>query len=261
MDWDGSPLPEGRRSVRARPGKMSRRGLVDAQRRALRQAARSMITTTRFTTATRYPGELKGVDTAISWPTVPNTTNTNTNIQILNGIAAGTGSYQRVGRKVISKSLRISGYAECNIVTTAAGSDLYGNIIRFIVVWDKQPSGAAYPNFDAIFGKTNSAGVATSDIWSPPAYNTMDRFRVLKDWMIMCEPDSTPTAGNVSVYRFPVECYLRLANLESNYSGPNATETDVNTGSLYLIARCITNDATATTWGTYLTTRLRYVDP
>lgn len=248
-----------RPSVRSRrPGGATRAAAL-AQRRALRLAARSMVTP-RWTTGVRYPGELKGVDTNISSAQVIATTGTNGDVYGLNLIASGTGSFQRVGRKVTGKSVRVMGYADCTLVTSAAGSDLYGNWLRMILVWDKQSSGANYPTFDTMFAKTVAAGTESSDIWSPPAYDTMSRFTVLKDWTMCVEPESTPTAGNTASYRLPFDVFVKLPGWETSYSDTTADITSINSGALYLILRANTNDATITTWGVYATARFRYSD-
>lgn len=262
LDWDGTQMTPSRRSVKGRRRATSKSAMVMAQRRALRMAARS-VASRHYGPPGPYPvGELKGMDTVVSWANVADTTNTNANTEVLNLIQTGTGSWNRIGRKVCLKSIRVMGYTECYIVTTGAGSDLYGNVLRLCLVWDKQPSGAAIPTFDDIFQYTTQAGTEATSFFSPPAFDTMDRFRVIKDWSINCFPESTPSAGNVAIYRHHVDEYVPLPNLDVNYSGQSTPMTiaDINTGALYLIGRALTNDATSTNFAAYFNCRIRYVD-
>ena len=53
--------------------------------------------------------EKKGLDTNLYIASVINTSNTNTNCFVVNLIQQGSGSWNRVGRKVNLKSLRIKG--------------------------------------------------------------------------------------------------------------------------------------------------------
>lgn len=253
-----------RTSVRSRGtyGKLNKSAMVLAQRKALRLASRAVAGRHYGPPGPAPRGELKGMDTLVEWTSVLSTTNTNGNTEVLNLVQTGTGSWNRVGRKVCLKSIRVMGYVECNIKTIAATDELYGNVFRMCIVWDKQPSGAAIPAFDDIFGYTTQTGSEATNIYSPPKYDSLDRFRVIKDWAYDFNPECTPTNGNVQIRRMDIDEYIALPNLESNYSGQSnpMTIADINTGALYLIGRCITNDAASSQCGAYLNCRLRYVD-
>jgi len=240
---------------------------VLAQRRALRLAARSMVPAKRWSGRPGKQGELKGLDTAINSVTPPafnpvvDDPGLNTSAVVLNLIQTGTGSWNRIGRKTSLKSLRIRGYAECLIFNNAT-SDFFGNWLRISVVWDRQPSGGTIPIWQNIFSDTSQTGAETSVPWSQPAFDTMDRFRVIKEMTIQFIPQNTPPTGQFSRIVAPVDEYIRLPDLESNYSGQSSpmTISDINTGALYLYARCLTNSPGDTVCNFIAGCRVRYTD-
>jgi len=206
-------------------------------------------------------GELKGMDTPINIGGVLATTNTNVDILPLNLIQAGNGSWNRVGRKVHLKSLRLQGQISNTYVRT--GGNWQGNTVRFSVVWDQQPSSNTVPNFDTIFGVTAQTGVESTAMFSPPKYDNMDRFRVLKDW----REDFTPGVAvgadtNYLIEYRAVDCYLSLKDLEVVFSGQSnpMTIADISTGALYFIARAEVNNATESVATVELNARIRYSD-
>lgn len=239
---------------------------VMAQRRALRMAARDTRLLGIPRMSQSYGGmrggdELKGMDTLIDYPTIASTTGTNDQITTLNLIQAGTGSWNRIGRKSTLKSVRLTGWVTVNHYRTAG--DWQPNIVRLILVWDKQPAGAAEPLFSDIFGQTSQAGTETSTWWNQPKYDTMSRFTVLKDWTY----ESTAEAGvaaDADVFRrnFHVDCFVRLPNLETTFSGQSSPMTiaDINNGALYFIARTRINIGTSTDANLTLQSRVRYLD-
>lgn len=241
---------------------------VLAQRRALRLAARSMVPAKRWSSRMAQKGELKGMDTTIdnttpaTWTNpVLSTTNTNGSCAVLNLIQTGTGSWNRIGRKVTLKSVRIKGFAEGFIFQTAT-NDFNGNMMRVVLVWDKQPSGAAIPAYDDIFSETNQSGVESTVVWSQTAYDTLDRFRVIKDMTIPFEMENTVSATNATRIVVPIDEYIKLPDLESNYSGQSTPMTiaDINSGALYLYARSLFNVAADSTTALYVNCRVRYTD-
>lgn len=190
-------------------------------------------------------GEVKGVDAALTQASVLATTNTNGGIQVMNLVPPGSGSFNRVGRKTYSKSLRLKGSISALITSVAASSDLQGGFVRMVVVWDKQPSGVL-PTFDTMFGITDQAGTESSSVLAPLRYDNMDRFRVLKDTVLDFNPKAiSPNASDsVTVVRTFDE-YIILGGKESLYSGQTATQTiaDISTGALYVVWRAGLNTA------------------
>jgi len=265
--------PAGRRDIRSASRTYGSRAsaAVAAQRRALRMAARDtrLLGLPRMSQGyggIRSGGELKGMDTIINNATVGfnpvlATTNTNGSSEVLNLIQTGTGSWNRIGRKTCLKSVRVKGYAECTVFQNAT-NDFTGNAMRVVLVWDRQPSGATVPAFDDIFSDTNQGGAETTVMWSQPAFDTLDRFRVVKDMTIQFLAENTPAATNFTRIFVPIDEYVRLPELESNYSGQSVPMTiaDINNGALYLIARAQTQNAATTEFSLEAVCRLRYVD-
>ena len=111
----------------------------------------------------------KGLDTDISLSPAIDTTNTNASSFVLNLVQQGNGSWNRVGRKIIPKSLRIKGFVNILSTPTFATGVATPTFLRMVVVYDKQPSGGAIPTFDTIFGITAQDGTESCpDITSPP---------------------------------------------------------------------------------------------
>jgi len=209
-------------------------------------------------------GEKKGMDTDVSLTPIIATTNTNGSAFCLNLIQNGAASWNRIGRKSHLKSLRLTGNFLFNSQPSATGSAI-DNFVRMVVVWDNQISGAALPQFDAIFGITDQSGTESCpDITCPPRYDNMDRFKVLSDTIIEQPPLPIQTfAGTAATaHHVPFDKYIRLNNLESVYatnSNP-MTIADLSTGALYVYFRAKNNvggQAIVTSDGI---ARIRYTD-
>jgi len=210
-------------------------------------------------------GEVKGVDTLLTLTPIIASTNTNGSIQVINLIAPGSGSFNRIGRKAYLKSLRIKGYLDAAITSVAASSDLSGGVVRMVVVWDRQPSSGAIPNFNDIFGVTDQAGTESSTIMAPIRYDNMDRFKILKECTWDFNPEAiSPNAGDVLNMQKAFDEYVKLSGQETVFSGQTATQTiaDISTGALYIVWRSSINTAGTFIAGVNSQTfaRLRYTD-
>lgn len=217
-----------------------------------------------FASAVRSVSEKKGVDTDISLTPVIATTSTNASSFVLNLIQAGNGSWNRVGRKVHSKSLRIKGLVSISNTPTFATGAGVGNFLRMVVVWDKQPSSGAIPTFDAIFGITAQDGTESCpDITCPPRYDNMDRFQVLLDRCYKSEDLAVPAFGSAPTMTqyMPIDEYVKLGARETVFSGQSAPMTiaDISTGALYVFFRAAGNVA-ASVAAVDGIARLRYTD-
>lgn len=213
----------------------------------------------------QYRGEIKGVDTLLTLSPIIATTTTNGSIQVINLIVPGSGSFNRIGRKAHLQSLRIKGYLTAAVTSVAATSDLTAGLVRMVVVWDKQPSSGAIPNFNDIFGVTDQVGTESSTVMAPVRYDNMDRFKILKECVFNFTPQAiSPTAADVMNMKLAVDEYVKLKGLESVYSGQTSPQTiaDISTGALYVVWRASDNLA-----GTFQASvdsqtfaRLRYTD-
>jgi len=210
-------------------------------------------------------GEVKGMDTDLTLNPIINSTNTNGSSFVLNLIQQGAGSWNRVGRKTHINSIRIKGAFNWITVPTFATGSTLTNLVRMTVVWDKQPSGAAVPTFDAVFGITAQDGTESCpDITNPPRYDNMDRFVVLREKTIHQPTTPIPSFGTgpSTTVICELDEYIKVPRLESVYSGNSSPMTiaDISTGAVYVYFRAFYNTA-----GTVIVffdgiARLRYTD-
>ena len=246
------------RSTSPFPYKRSRRLTVTAPPRSYRAPSRVYGRSQQL--------ELKGVDTDLSFAAaaIPATTNGNTFMQPLNIILQGAGSWQRVGRKVKAQSVRVFGVLRHDEDPATSTGDQTGNTVRMAIVWDKQPSGAAIPNFDTIFGVTGNDGTESSSVLDPVRYDNMSRFQILWNKKIDCHVMAGPANAGTTVVQgntYSFDEYIKLNNRESVYATSTNSIADISTGALYFIVRaqyqgasnqCYLLDSTRA--------RLRYVD-
>lgn len=213
----------------------------------------------------RASGEKKGVDTILTLSPVIATTNTNGSMFVVNTVRPGNGSYNRVGRRIFNKSLRIKIRGNMNIVSQTTTYDIEGNSLRMVVVWDTQPSGVL-PTFDTIFGSTTQAGTEATSIVDPIKYDNLQRFKILKDcWLpLNIEAISSGAANADNDYAFFIDEYINLKNRVTTFSGDSSPSTiaDISTGGLYIVFRAAVNSAGVNTVAITADSiaRLRYSD-
>jgi len=216
--------------------------------------------------AVRRVGEKKGVDTVLTLSPILSTTNTNGSSFVLNLVQQGAGSWNRVGRKINLQSVRLRGTLTVTYTAVVATGQTFGNVVRMVLVWDKQPSGAAIPTFDTIFGKTDQTGAEATTFLDPVKYDNMDRFSVLRDCVYAASADQMLSAGTgpTAQSNLQFDEFVKLGNREVVFSGQSAPMTiaDISTGALYVYFRVETNSATFTTVDVDAQSfaRLRYVD-
>jgi len=236
------------------------------QGRALSRAAgvagRRSFRSTRKVLVTA--GDLKGMDTPLNLPILADPT-LNTCVQCVNLIQTGSGSWNRVGRKVFPKSLRLKlgiRYTYANV-----GDQVQGTSVRLAIVWDKNPSGGALPTFQEMFKITEQTGAESTSWKAPPAFDSLGRFVVIRDMIVDINPDNfpTPIVDGISIIKKEMDEYIPLqGGMETVYSGQSnpLTIADVYSGALYFIA--IADEAPPIGYGLQLTSdssaRLRYTD-
>jgi len=209
----------------------------------------------------RDSGEKKGVDTDFGGITVVSSTSTNDDMFVANLIPPGASFFQRVGRKIYSKSLRIQGVFR-HVYAEDVGTLTLGNVLRMVVVWDKQPSGVL-PTFDEIFGGTAQNGASLTGAWLSLRLESQARFVILREKTWNCQILATQS-GNSIANSTHVDEFIKLNNRETTFSGTSdpCTIADVDHGGLYVIWRA---DSDLTTnrvqWSDgEMRCRLRYTD-
>jgi hypothetical protein len=211
--------------------------------------------------AARALGEKKGMDTSISFAQIPSTVNDNSGMIVLNLIQQGAGSWNRVGRKVNLRSIRIRG--EITHTQTTASGNTFGQTVRCVVVWDKQPSSGTIPQWQDMFGFTAQDGTEGTSMYAPIRYDNMDRFSILRD--VTYDPQPGAKSGNPDIvyYYNTIDEYIRLGDRECVFSGQSnpMTIADISTGAIYFCIRAKNNNISSTYSSvTNMTARLRYTD-
>lgn len=169
-------------------------------------------------------------------------------VQLINGVVQGTDYNQRIGRKVVNKSLLFNGN-----ISMASGNNIsnaQGTFCRVVVIYDSQPNSGTIPAGTDIF--------AFNDPNSPMNLNNRDRFKVVIDKR--CQVGAFLTSGGGTLATgSPNDCYwskYKKMNMETIFSNTAATLGSISTGSLYV---CYVSDFATTTILDFVT-RVRYLD-
>jgi hypothetical protein len=181
---------------------------------------------------------------------------------LLNGMVPGTGSNNRVGRKISMKSLAIRGFVRYKQVGTAPSDDY----LRIIVFYDRQPNGAA-PAFGDVIQATDNGGGTTTDAIGPLNINNADRFKVLRDiywstpYALAAEGVALAAKQNIQdCTRANYKMFIKLNGLEEHFNaGVAGTIADITTGSIFMMTVSRTAAANAQ-YEQVFSTRMRYMD-
>lgn len=154
--------------------------------------------------------------------------------QLLNGIALGSENNNRIGRKVLLKSL----YLRLFISKVAGTAQNYSFPVRILIVYDRQTNGAAPALSDILSSATGAA------VESPNNLNNVDRFYTCYD----ITREVQVTGGNSTNYTFTgvyMTKYCKLNLPQTFKSSAGTTVSDIATGSMYLFAIADSTAATA----------------
>lgn len=193
---------------------------------------------------------------------VVHTLSTAGNVTLLNGLIEGVDANQRVGRRVNLKSIKIHMWW----ATSATPAAIVDTHCRYILVYDRQPNGAA-PTWPDIMQNINVASATASDSMSNPNPTNFDRFLILRDGQRSYVPSTIalaphqPAQDDSSFVKQTEQWYVKLNGLESTYiAGAGAgTIADFRTGSLYFFT--LGSNAAANSVVTCtITARCRYSD-
>lgn len=183
--------------------------------------------------------EKKGMDTIVGdiARIIPDVTTTAPLMYVLNLVQEGTGSYNRIGRKIALDSIRIRIRWVCNIATNDASTILPENLLRFVIVWDRQPDGVN-PTWDDVFQDIQGNGTTVFGIMTQPRYSSMSRFTILRDHFATAKVQAvgTATVDTTSVTGM-WEDYIKLGKRECTYKGTTNPMLlpSINSGALYLM--------------------------
>lgn len=168
-------------------------------------------------------------------------------IVLLNTVSQGAGTTQRVGKKIMLKSLQCRGY--CYNSTTAVYNDC-----AILIVYDKRPTGALPAITDIL--NTANAVAFNNDVNS-------GRFKILKraDFMLIGpQTGAIATQQLTSVSSMSADFFLDLKGLPEVFKAAGTGAIgDIEEGAMYLVTVGITAAGTAAAHGV-LGFRLRFVD-
>lgn len=179
---------------------------------------------------TGFGPELKSTDTTNNSTLASGAAGAWSTAVLLNGTSQGVGNFQRIGRKMIMKSLLV----RAKMFTAQ-------NPGRLLVVYDKQPNAVA----PAITDIVNADGIS-----STTNLNQADRFVILADELI----DPGNFLGGAGSYCHIPTIYRKF-NLETVFGNTGGAIADINSGSVYMfwVAGAATDIIT-------YSTRIRYID-
>lgn len=158
-------------------------------------------------------------------------------LTLLNGCQQGDGPSNREGTQIFIKSIQIRIRTEFNALDASAGP------MRFVVVQDKQPNGAA-PTVSNIY--------QTSSLLAIDALRNLDgrkRFKILADRSYVMSQNGTPG--------FVDDIYLKRPITVQYNSGNAGTVADISTNSIYVL---IASDQAANGPFTAFYARIRFTE-
>lgn len=204
--------------------------------------------------------ELKVVDVNIGNATsIP--LSTTATVNPLNELNTGAEMYQRIGRKVMFKTLHFTG----NIIpSNIAGSALVADYIRIWVIYDHEQN-FSVATYNQLIQSVNFTGATSSTSYDFTAPGYFERFEVLADIKIDAantDLNTTPVSGAVTDYsknEVNINRYIKLRNLTSHYDPGAAIPALPVTGAMYLVTQG-TQPLASAPYQLNWTMRLRYHD-
>jgi len=178
----------------------------------------------------------------------------------LNLMQAGSSFFNRIGRKIEMKNIRIVG----NILPLRTGAEDYA---RIMIVYDRQTNGAI-PAMADMLETTPQNGTNNTTSYSGINLNNRDRFTLLRD-MRLALP-SVSVAGTVQTnlgIQDPVcplcniDMFVKLKGMVTQFKADSSPAVigDVATGAIYLVTFALYAPGVAA-WQIQLESRLRYND-
>jgi len=178
-------------------------------------------------------------------------------ITLLADPQVGADMNQRIGRKILLKSVYIRGYVRTEAATsTLPLVNTIGQMGRFIIFADLQPNGAA-PAVTALLKEASPASQLNID--------NRDRFKVYCDREFIFDPYGASTTATQTYLSCTNQIRaikkFKKINLEMIFNATNGgTIADVNSGALYMLWIGNVAAGTNTNMSASLSTRVRYSD-
>jgi len=191
--------------------------------------------------ATPVEGNPYGLFTATAPPTGHEPATAFTGITELNCVQQGAASYNRVGTKIMIKSISLNACLSIN------GTEPNHVVTRIMLVYDRQPNGA-FPAFSSLLSENIST---VPSMYSGINMANRSRFLVLRDQVHALDPEQRQIVH--------ASAYIRTG-LETQFTSNTATVGDITTGALYLVAFADGNGAATYIAMTQTRFRIRYFD-
>lgn len=181
--------------------------------------------------------------------------NTTGSLTLLNGCVRGTDIGDRVGRKILVKSIYIRGYCSSELSTTfTASTNAITQLLRMIVVYDNEAN-AGTPLITDI--------LKTALSYSQLNIDNRDRFTVLADEQYVIgavSTNSTPALLAGSEQGANVQRYIKCNHPVIYNSSNNGDYSDINTGSIWMVWIGNVAAGTGTDGNARVSTRVRFTD-
>lgn len=136
----------------------------------------------------------------------------------LNAVTQGAGAYQRIGQKIVIKSVAMK------MVLSLTGTPPAQASARFLLIYDRQPNGAFPAITDILSVNVSTAPNHTAGL----NMSKKSRFTILADRYYDLDSDGNGQAS-ISLFRNNI-------NLDVEYTANNGLITDISTGALYFLA-------------------------
>lgn len=243
---------------------------VQAKKKKVATKPRNFMAKLPATLSTHKP-EVKTVD--FSWTDVGNVLHPDANLlnfsnagsfTALNAISEGASFYNRIGRKISMKSIRLTYVIERYQNVTPVNVP---EVLRVMLIYDRQSNGS-FPSITDVLqaykgdGNNSSAGNAVLCYLN---MTNSERFSVLADqWIDIPDPsDSTYKSGIAGILNYnnemPRDRYIKLKGLETTYKAQPAAIGSIATGGLYLVLVSL-NTPEQCNYRLRGAARLRYLD-
>lgn len=179
---------------------------------------------------------------------------------LLNGVQVGAGFFNRVGSRIEMKNIHIRGIIE-NIATSISS---YG---RMLIVYDRQPNGAA-PAITEVLQSRDQTGTAATSSQSEINLDQRDRFVILRDkqWYLPPVTNTANVLTNGPTYpagesenTWEINEFIKMKGLVTHYKSSSnpTTIADINTGAVYLL---FIQNQSASTYQARVGIRVRFLD-
>jgi len=185
-------------------------------------------------------GELKCAST-YSYGGVENDYNTSQGIAYVSAIRPGTGPYNRTGKAIRMKSLRIKGTVHRTHNNTT-GFLPQGNTIRIVVILDRFPDGT-FIHYNKVFSEVSIDGTESTILLSSLNPARTKRFKILKDFVKTVD---RKTNVDVDVNTFDIDMYIDLKNIKSTFelNTPPLVQDEILYNAVYVFYKSTNYDAT-----------------